>query len=319
MNKTVTSTVKPLPGEALGSLLVRCAWSRGETAAQLVRSIWKSCDLMTRDVDRAVSAGASNAVANAFALPLSTVLGLQLESWMQARHLDIQHNGYATWITPVGVYHRDHLRYGQLYCARCLDAQLYCRIFWRLSHCWICEEHGEYLHDACSHCDMPFVPYRHDSMILKRCRWCWRRIDHGSERIRPSVDEIAYQRYVRSVVDDCSEFGQVARREICSILTGHATNDPRFKRAGEPWSWWRIADRVELFRAVEAEIRGLPKTVADPVCGRNIRQKRNLAVSAKSIPANKGERRSYRARRLLQSALRYQPFRKVPARVGASR
>lgn len=319
MNQTVTSTVKPLHEEALGSLLVRRAWSRGETAAQLVRSIWKSCDLMTRDVDRAISAGASSAVANALALPLSTVLELQLESWMRARHLDIRHEGYATWITPVGVYHRDHLRYGQLYCSRCLDAQPYCRTFWRLSHYWICEEHGEYLLDACRHCDMPFVPYRHDSMILRRCRWCWRRLDHGSERIRPGADEIAYQRYVRCVVDDCTELGQVARREIRSILTGYATNDPRFKRAGEPWSWWRIADRAELFRVVEAEIRGLPTTVADPVCKSNKRHKRKLTMRVKSVPATKGERRSHRARRLLQSALRYRPFRKMPARVKVDR
>lgn len=217
------------------------------------------------------------------------------------------------------VYHRDHLRYGQLYCSRCLDAQPYCRTFWRLSHYWICEEHGEYLLDACRHCDMPFVPYRHDSMILRRCRWCWRRLDHGSERIRPGADEIAYQRYVRCVVDDCTELGQVARREIRSILTGYATNDPRFKRAGEPWSWWRIADRAELFRVVEAEIRGLPTTVADPVCKSNKRHKRKLTMRVKSVPATKGERRSHRARRLLQSALRYRPFRKMPARVKVDR
>jgi len=306
-----TSTAKPFCGEALGSLLVRCAWGRGETVSQFVRSIWRKCDLMTRDIDRAINADASQAVADAISLPLSVVQGMQLESWMHARRLDVQRHGYATWITPVGVYHRARLRYGQLYCPQCLDASACCCINWRLSHQWMCVEHGEYLLDACPHCDMPFVPYRHDSMIVKRCAWCWRRLADGVTKDRPSASELTYQRHVDYILNDCTETGLARQQAMHRTLTTHATKDARFSRSGEPWSWWRISERTALLAAAEAAIYELT-VLADQT---TLIGNKRLSVARVSGQADsKVECRSHRAHRLLQAAKRYQPPRKKPAK-----
>lgn len=316
MSPANTSQVQPYPGEALGSLLARCAWGRGETVSQFVRSIWGKGDLMTRDIDRAINLGASQAVADALSLPLSVVQGMQLESWMQVRRLDARRHGYSTWITPVGVYHRLRLRYGQLYCCQCLDERTCCCMSWRLSHRWICEDHGNYLLDACLHCDMPFIPYRHDSMIVKRCGWCWRRLDSKVTRGRPSLTEMAYQRHVGSILNDCTQDGLAKQQAMHQTLTDLATKDARFMLSGEPWSWWRISERAELLEAAEASIREL---AVSPAKTTRPDRRRLVRARTKGLASSQQETRSHRAQQLLQAARRYQPPRKKPARAEVSR
>ncbi|MCV2353163.1 TniQ family protein [Paucibacter sp. B2R-40] len=81
-----------------------------------------------------------------------------------AEQIDVDHhaNGNATWILPLGVWHRKRLRYGVQFCPMCLgfDKRPYVRRSWRLAYYTECEHHRVLLMDRCQSCGEAFNYFR---------------------------------------------------------------------------------------------------------------------------------------------------------------
>lgn len=101
---------------------------------------------------------------------LSTLTGRPPEEIYQstladlADKIDSDHhpNGSATWILPLGIWHRQRLKFGLQFCPICLrmDEDPYIRRSWRLALYTECEHHHTLLVDRCPSCSKPHVYFR---------------------------------------------------------------------------------------------------------------------------------------------------------------
>jgi hypothetical protein len=81
-----------------------------------------------------------------------------------AQQIDIDHhpNGFATWLLPLGVWHRKRTRRGVQFCPLCFrfDERAYVRRSWRLAYYTECEHHARLLLDCCPACESPLNYFR---------------------------------------------------------------------------------------------------------------------------------------------------------------
>jgi TniQ len=81
-----------------------------------------------------------------------------------AELIDVDHhpNGNATWLLPLGVWHRKRLGHGVQFCSMCLgmDKRPYVRRSWRLAYYTECEHHRVLMMDRCPSCGEAFSYFR---------------------------------------------------------------------------------------------------------------------------------------------------------------
>lgn len=232
--------------QTLGSFLVRRAWNRCESPATMTRRVGLEWSIWTRDIDRSVSERAVKTLSEATQLPDAEIRSMTLIPILGAIGIPTQRNGFQRWLTPVGIYHRRRLRYGQLYCPECLrSGRSQLRMGWRLGSSWLCPIHSGPLLDSCHQCDMPFVPYRNDALMISRCDRCAASLSRG-RRETTAQDECALQMRVRALWSAALSGRSAPLGAFYDALTMAATQDPAFRRAGEPWICWRAKERRPL-------------------------------------------------------------------------
>lgn len=232
--------------QTLGSFLAQQAWSRGESPATMARRIGLEWSIWTRDIDRSVSEPAVGIISKATQLTEEDVRLKTLIYFLDRAGVPTQRNGFQRWLTPVGIYHRRRLRFGQLYCPECMRSeqkQLF--MSWRLGSNWLCTIHSLFLRDSCSQCGMPFVPYRNDALMTSRCDRCAASLFRGPSQTA-SRSEWELQVRIRALWDAALSGRSAALAAFHEALTLDATRNPIFSRSGEPWTFWRIDERRSL-------------------------------------------------------------------------
>ena len=305
-------TQAALQGQTIGSLLVRLAWQRGEAPASLAQRMGLGWAIWTRDLDRSLSGYAIARISLATGLAADQVQLMTLNGALDAVGIPTRRNGFQQWVTPVGIYHRKRLRYGQLYCSGCLMVgPSHLQMEWRLASSWICGIHAILLRDSCPHCDAPFAPFRNDALVLARCDRCGSVLTRRNGSATPPT-ELLLQMRVRSLWRDAFDGSRGPLVDFHQALVAEAQANPVFRGAGEPWTYWRIAERrnllVKVAAAVLVESKPLvssmpkiaPRKVAKP-CNRRSR-------SLPRDPAN-------RAEALLGMAARVKFARRPKARI----
>lgn len=256
-------TQEALETQTIGSLLLHRAWEGGYCPATFAQRIGLGWSVWTRDVDRSLSELAIQQIGQAVNLEVGEVRAMTLTHMLGKAGIPTRRNGFQKWLTPVGIYHRKRLRYGQLYCPKCLKAgNNRLRMEWRLGSSWICGIHSILLRDSCPNCDAPFAPFRQDALMIGRCDRCSSSLLSGPLQCG-TRREGELQLKVRSLWKQAFEGNTEPLSIFHQFLTNAATKDTAFRRAGEPWSYWRIAERRELLTKVADTFNVEPDLVSE--------------------------------------------------------
>ena len=250
---------QPHEDELIGSLLARWAWCTAHTNATLVRSFGLGWDVWTRDLDRSLNEAIEAKLACALEMGVAEVHRMTVNAFLVQCGVPVQAIGFQPWMTYIGVLRWTRLRYGQMFCSRCLQASdRYLRREWRLATSCVCPIHGLQLLDACPYCGKPFTPYRDDELVLARCGHC------GGDLARCQVDrasasDVELQLAIEKVWEHARSGRPAPLAAMYSFLSDAAVYDRRFARAGEPWSYWRVWERAALLRSQQGWIERLAR------------------------------------------------------------
>ena len=138
--------------------------------------------IWNRDVDRMVPPDVVEKLSAMTGQAPEKIRALSLAHIAELIDVDHHANGSATWILPLGVWHRKRLRHGVQFCSMCLgfDKRPYVRRSWRLAYYTECEHHRVMLLDRCPSCGDAFTYFRGelgnrakvDAVNLNRCVNC---------------------------------------------------------------------------------------------------------------------------------------------------
>ncbi len=298
----------PLPGETLGSFLSRWAWARGEEPASLSHRLGLGYRIWCQDLDRSLPDAKLRTIATAAGVEVSRIQGMTYSALLAKAHVPVHRNGFQPWLSPVGLYHRRRLRFGQLYCPLCLkeDTQRHVHRDWRLASTWLCSQHKVCLMDSCPNCGVPFAPYRNDSLLLGRCESC----AFALSTARPancSAHQLGLQARIEALWALAAEGDPLPLSHAYITINRIAKHSPDFAYAGEPWSYWRVLQRGQLLEAVFA------KTVAVHL---RAHHENATALYRRAEPVTRARPRTCwqvpkdpakRAQKLIQIALRLHP------------
>jgi hypothetical protein len=154
---------QPQPDELLSSWIVALARANGFKVHSLcIRLGGNQNTIWNRDVDRMVPV---DVVAKLSAMTGQSAERIRTLSLAHiAEQIDVDHhpNGNATWLLPLGVWHRKRLRHGVQFCPMCLgmDKRPYVRRSWRLAYYTECEHHRVLMMDRCPSCGEAFNYFR---------------------------------------------------------------------------------------------------------------------------------------------------------------
>lgn len=298
----------PLPGETLGSFLCRWAWARGEEPASLTHSLGLGYRVWCQDLDRSLPGAMHAKVAVAAGMEVSHIQSMTYCALLAKAHVPVQRSGFQAWLTPVGLYHRRRLRFGQLYCPLCLkdDEQRHVHQDWRYASTWLCKRHQVCLVDSCPSCGAPFAPYRNDSLLLGRCERCAFAL-YTTHPARCSAYQLALQVHIDALWANAEAGDPLPLSRAYAAINEIAKHSPDFAYAGEPWNYWRALERGQLMETVLAQAMKIHPRVghtnAATIYGRVAPTTRAAPRVCWQVPKD----RATRANKLMQIALRLHP------------
>lgn len=307
----------PMPNETLGSYLTRWAWACGEEPASLSHRLGLGYFVWRQDLDRSLSQTMLCTIAQAVGVEVSVIQDMTYCAWLALAKVPVQRSGFQPWLTPVGLYHRRRLRFGQLFCPLCLkeDTHRHVHLEWRIASSWICTRHKVCLMDCCPNCGACFAPYRNDSLMLGRCERCAFPL-YTAHPSSCSTHQVELQEYVNAIWHQAAEGNPLPLAWTYSEIKRVAKSSPEFIYAGEPWSFWRVLQRGQLLEIVLAS-EVLRKNFA--ACQSNFqrlytRESARTRVRPRTcwVPPEDPQER---AKKIMQIALRLHPKRSMASRV----
>lgn len=155
----------PLPDELLSSWLVRLAHAHQSKVHSFCHLLWPNLAIWNRDVDKLAPAVVLNTLAARTPTSAERIVKTTLPPLVERLTGEVLNTGQAqaTWLMPIGVYHRTHRLHGLVYCPHCLKrdgAMPYYRLSWRLAFYVICPACGIYMHEGCPACGEPVNFFR---------------------------------------------------------------------------------------------------------------------------------------------------------------
>jgi len=172
---------QPLADELFTHWLLRLAGANGlkvQTLADIALS--RTSSFWARDPDRNPTDSAIQQFSKLSGKDENEILSLTLKTYDDLHALGRTSTGLASWILPLGIYHRTRRRYGMQFCPICLatDPIPYFRRKWRLAFYTFCDRHGTMLHDRCPQCSAPIAWIRNDigrgrSDMCSQSTLCW--------------------------------------------------------------------------------------------------------------------------------------------------
>jgi len=149
--------------ELLSSWIVRLARAnRIKVHTLCIRLGGNMAPIWTRDVDRMAPAWLITRLSQLTARPESEIRQGSLADLAELVDVDHHPNGNSTWLLPLGIWHRQRLKFGLQFCPICLrmDDAPYIRRAWRLAFYTECEHHHTLLADRCPKCGKPHAYFR---------------------------------------------------------------------------------------------------------------------------------------------------------------
>jgi TniQ len=181
--RTLPAHPQRLPDEVLSSWIVALARANGCKVHTLCSKMaGNQHTVWNRDVDRMAPPDLIQNLVELTGVAAETIRAYTLAH--VAEQIDVDHhpNGNATWLLPLGVWHRKRLRKGVQFCPICLrmDKRPYVRRSWRLAYYTECEHHRVLLMDSCPGCGAPLNYFRGelgtrskvDSEPISTCTGC---------------------------------------------------------------------------------------------------------------------------------------------------
>ncbi len=164
---------EPLPDELLSSWMLRTAAGMLMKPYDFTHTYWRSKPpALTRDIDRMAPANIITGMAEGTGIPLARAYQTTLGGYAGSLFGEMNAQGFAPWIMPVGVRHRSRQSFGQQFCPKCLaeDERPYFRRAWRIATSSVCVRHEVVLADRCPDCGESVAAHR--SPRLDRCWKC---------------------------------------------------------------------------------------------------------------------------------------------------
>lgn len=149
--------------ELLSSWIVRLARAnRMKVHTLCIRLGGNLATIWNRDVDRMAPPWVLEGLSRLTAVPAAEIRQGTLADLAEKIDVDHHPNGMATWILPLGVWHRKRHAFGVQFCPICLrmDGDAYIRRAWRLAYYTECEYHRVLLADRCPKCRKPLTYFR---------------------------------------------------------------------------------------------------------------------------------------------------------------
>lgn len=161
--KTLPSHPQLYYDEILSGWIVALARANRTKVHTLSRSFGGNANkVWNRDVDRMAPDAVIRELADLTGISIERIERATLRH--VAEQLDVDHhpNGSATWLLPLGIWHRKRTRYGLQFCPICLrlDQRPHIRRSWRLAFYTECEVHRTLMLDRCPKCSAPFAFFR---------------------------------------------------------------------------------------------------------------------------------------------------------------
>ena len=158
-------TFQPGEGELLSSWLVRLAHAHRVKVHSFCRHLWPGVSIWNRDVDKLAPAVVLRTLAARTLTPAHRISQMTLPPIIERLTGAPLTTGQAqaSWLMPLGIYHRTHRSHGLVYCPKCLQrdgASPYYRTSWRLAFHVVCPTCGIYLHESCPACGKPVNFFR---------------------------------------------------------------------------------------------------------------------------------------------------------------
>jgi hypothetical protein len=151
------------PDELLSSWLVRLARAnRIKVHALCARLGGNMAPVWNRDIDRMAPSWLIERLSTLTGRPSEEIYRTTLADLADKIDTDHHPNGNSTWILPLGIWHRQRLKFGLQFCPICLrtDEDPYIRRSWRLAFYTECEHHHTLLADRCLECGKPHAYFR---------------------------------------------------------------------------------------------------------------------------------------------------------------
>jgi hypothetical protein len=151
------------PDELLSSWIV--ALARGnwlKVHSLCIRLGGNQNTIWNRDIDRMAPPQVIAKLSKMTGIPADQIRTFTLAHLAEQIDVDHHPNGNATWLLPLGVWHRKRRGYGVQFCPICLgmDKRPYVRRSWRLAYYTECEHHRVLLLDRCPSCGEAFNYFR---------------------------------------------------------------------------------------------------------------------------------------------------------------
>lgn len=166
--RVLPCTFHPGEDELLSSWLVRLARAHRVKVESFSRLLWPQVVVWKRDIDKlALPLMLDTLATRTLTHPhriAQTVLASVVER-LTGTSLLTANQGPASWLMPVGIFHRTRQGNGLVYCPRCLQRDgndPYYRTSWRLAFYVACPTCGVYLREECPACGAPINFFRLD-------------------------------------------------------------------------------------------------------------------------------------------------------------
>jgi hypothetical protein len=134
---------------------------------------WPKKEIWTRDIDVCADDQIFQVLLENTLATLKEIKATSLQSFEGVICENISSKTQNKWISSLGVYHRTHRRFGQMFCPLCLKEAPYYKKSWRLSIFTDCPRHGTQLLDSCPRCHKPITPkqvnYKNN---ITQCYYC---------------------------------------------------------------------------------------------------------------------------------------------------
>lgn len=287
--------LKPQPDELLSSWLMRLAMAHGQKLHTFCSHVLPNKAIWNRDIDKSADAGIMQVLSDRTGTPLARVRETGLAAYEGVLYEQHNHFGPASWIMPVGVYHRTRQQFGLQYCPHCLteDQEPYYRRRWRLAFMVVCERHGATLRDRCPCCLSPVNFHRNElgdfrkavAVSLTHCHCCNFDLRQASacdgEAAPVATAEINFvSTLLRAMVDGCVKVGEIVvpyphlyfevLRQLLKIMAMRHKRVAELRRViGEAYS-------VEVYTPARVRVRPDVQELA-------VRERRQLLGAARCL------------------------------------
>lgn len=153
---------KPKHDELLSSWVVRLAKDHNLKVHEFCDILFPKMSVWNRDIDRANPKQLINKLSQVTLAKEKEIHECLISSYSDKLFSRLNPNGFSRWVLAQGIYHRQRLKGGLMYCPICLqkDDTPYFRKKWRISLFTVCTTCGCLLQESCPSCGSPINFFR---------------------------------------------------------------------------------------------------------------------------------------------------------------